>query len=180
MVPETCKSGDIRLYKSTEFPLRWEFKQRLMSNVDAADTMLFKNDNVWFMLTNICSSKINDHQSELHIFYSEDLMNGEWKPIESGNPVIFDPLKGRNGGFFIHNGAIYRVNQVHGQAHYGRSFNVNLIEVLSKDKYVEKEVSLIEPNFKDSSNSTHHFNANEKVAVVDYAKLERLRIARRH
>ena len=180
MIPETCKNGDIRLYKSTEFPLKWEFEQQLMTNVDAADTMLFKNDNIWFMLTNICSSNLGDHQSELHIFYSEDFTSGKWQAIESGNPVVFSSLKARNGGFFRINEALYRVNQVHGQSHYGKSFNVNLVEVLSKDEYVEKEVSLIEPNFKDSSNSTHHFNANENVAAVDFARSVRLKKAIRN
>lgn len=180
MIPETSRNGDIRLYKSIEFPLKWEFERKLMSNVDAADTMLFKNEKTWFMFTNICSAKLNDHQSELHIFYSEDFKSGKWQPIESGNPVIFSPLKGRNGGFFSHSGVLYRINQAHGQSHYGRSFNVNQIEVLSKDAYVEKEVSLVEPNFKDFATSTHHFNANEHVAVVDFARSVRLKEATRN
>ena len=65
------------------------------------------------MLTNICSAGYGDHNSELHIFYSEDLKSNLWKPITSGNPVIFDSLKARNGGLFFHNETIYRVNQVH-------------------------------------------------------------------
>jgi len=75
---------------------------------------------------------------------------------------------------------LYRVNQLHGHAHYGKSFNVNQIEVLTKDEYVEKEVSLVEPNFKDLSTSTHHFNANAHVAVVDFARSVRLKDAMRN
>lgn len=180
MIPETCNNSDIRLYKSAQFPLKWEFEMQLMSDVDAADTMLFKKDDIWFMFTNICSAKMKDHQSELHIFYSDDFKSGKWLPIESGNPVIFSPLKGRNGGFFTHRGVLYRINQVHGQSHYGKSFKVNEIVMLSKDRYVEKEVSLIEPNFKESSTSTHHFNANDQVAVVDLARSVRLRKALRN
>ncbi|MFK8077297.1 MAG: hypothetical protein AB8B84_11975 [Granulosicoccus sp.] len=179
MIPETSQNSDIRLYKSIEFPLRWEFEKQLMTDVGAADTMVFKIDNLWFMLTNICSANVKDYQSELHIFYSEDFKSDEWKPIETGNPVIFDPLRGRNGGFFRHNGKLYRVNQVHGQAHYGKNFRVNEIEVLTKEKYAEKEVSIVQPNFKKSTVSTHHFSANEKVAAVDFARMERLRKALR-
>lgn len=177
MIPETSNNGDIRLYKSTEFPFKWEFKQQLMSDVDAADTMIIKNENLWFMLTNICSAKIGDHQSELHIFYSEDFKKGNWRPIESGNPVIINSLKGRNGGFFRHNGELYRINQVHGQRHYGKSFKVNHIEVLSRKHYVENEVSDIEAEFKESIISTHHFSANENIAAVDFARLVRLKEA---
>lgn len=177
MVPESCKNNDIRLYRSTEFPLKWKFEQQLMSNVDAADTMLFKNNNIWFMLTNICSANLGEHQSELHIYYSEDFKSGKWQPIQSGNPVVFSSLKGRNGGFFTHNGVLYRVNQAHGKGHYGKSFNVNRVEILSKGRYVEKEVSSIEANFMDSSTSTHHFNANDCVAVIDFGRSERLKSA---
>ena len=148
-----------------------------MVNVDAADTMLIKNNNLWFLLTNICSAKIHDHQSELHIFYSEDFINGHWTPIQSGNPVIFDPLKGRNGGFFTKKEKLYRVNQKHGQGHYGKNFCVNEILELSKDKYLEKEVSIIEPNFKKSAFSTHHFSATDKIAAFDFARIERLKNA---
>ena len=56
----------------------------------------------------------------------------------NSNPVIFDPIKGRNGGMFYHNEKIYRVNQVHGQAHYGKSFDLNEIIVLSKINTLKK------------------------------------------
>lgn len=172
MIPESHKNSDIRLYRCLEFPNKWELDQVLMSDVSAADTMLIKKQDTWFMLTNICSSGIEDHQSELHIFYSENLKSNTWKPIASGNPVIFDPLKARNGGLFYNNENIYRVNQVHGQAHYGKSFSVNEIVLLSKNEYIEKEVSNINANFKNNIISTHHFNANLTLAAVDYARYQ--------
>ena len=146
-----------------------------MSDVSAADTMLIKKQDTWFMLTNICSSGIEDHQSELHIFYSENLKSNTWEPIASGNPVIFDPLKARNGGLFYNNENIYRVNQVHGQADYGKSFSVNEIVLLSKNEYIEKEVSNINANFKNKIISTHHFNANTTLAAVDYSRYQRFK-----
>jgi len=144
-----------------------------MSGVDAADTMLIKQNHIWFMLTNICSAGIRDHYSELHIFYADDFNTDTWKPIESGNPVIFDPLKGRNAGFFCQDGKVYRVNQVQSKGHYGRAFQVNEIVILSKGEYAEKEVSSVSPNFKKSIVSTHHFSAGHKIAAVDFARLQR-------
>lgn len=175
MVPESCKNHDIRLYKSSNFPFKWEHEKTLMIDVDAADTMLFKRDNTWFMLTNICSSKIGDHQSELHIFYADDFKSNKWIPINKGNPVIFDSQKARNGGFFEHNSKLYRVNQSHAKAHYGQMFRLNEIIKISKEDYVEKEVSIVTPNFITSAISTHHFHANEKVAAVDFARFQRLK-----
>ena len=100
-----------------------------------------------------------------------------WSPIKSGNPVIFNSNKGRNGGLFYHKDKIYRINQVHGQAHYGKSFDINEIITLSKNKYKEVECLKIHPDFKDEIISTHSFNANSKIAVVDFARHQRLRKA---
>ena len=177
MIPESCKNFDIRLYKCLEFPKKWKLEQVLMSNVSAADTILIKQQDTWFMLTNICSAKIGDHNSELHVFYSEDLKSNLWKPIASGNPVIFDSLKARNGGLFFHNETIYRVNQVHGKTNYGKSFNINEVVKISKNEYVEKKISSIGANFKDEIISTHHYSANASLAAVDFARYQRLKKA---
>ena len=99
MIPETHAIGEIRLYKSTKFPERWRLEKILKQNVSAVDTAVFKKKENWFMLTNVCSSGINEHNSELHIFFSKNLISEEWLPIESGNPVIFDSQRARNGGF---------------------------------------------------------------------------------
>ena len=61
---------------------------------------------------------------------------------------------------------MFRVNQVHGQAHYGKSFDINEITLLSKDNYDEKPLLSINPDFKNII-ATHHFNANNKIAAVD-------------
>ena len=177
MIPESCKNFDIRLYKCLEFPKKWKLEQVLMSNVSAADTILIKQQDTWFMLTNICSAEIGDHNSELHVFYSEDLKSNLWKPIASGNPVIFDSLKARNGGLFFHNETIYRVNQVHGKTNYGKSFNINEVVKISKNEYVEKKISSISANFKDEIISTHHYSANASLAAVDFARYQRLKKA---
>lgn len=177
MVPESSKNCDIRLYKCLEFPYKWQLEKVLMNNVSAADTMLIKQQDTWFMLTNICSAGLGDHNSELHIYYSESLKSNLWKPIASGNPVIFDSLKARNGGLFFHNETIYRVNQVHGKSQYGKCFNINQVVKISKNEYMEKNISNIRPDFKDKIISTHHYSANTSIAAVDVARSQRLRKA---
>ena len=177
MIPESHEHNDIRLYKCLEFPYKWDLDHILMSDISAADTMIINKENTWFMLTNICSAGLSDHQSELHIFYSNKLKSNSWHPIASGNPVIFDSLKGRNGGLFYHENKIYRVNQAHGQAHYGKSFDINEIISLTKDKYEEKECLNINADFKNAIISTHSFNANASLAVIDFARHQRLRKA---
>ena len=147
MVPETHQKKEIRLYKCDEFPMKWNLHKVLMKNVNAADTLIIRKDNIWFMLTNICSAGYGDHQSELHIYYSKDLFSNNWSPIKSGNPVIFDSMRARNGGFFLNQNNLYRVNQIHDKNHYGKSFGINKIECLNENEYVESRISNVDPFF---------------------------------
>ena len=174
MIPETNEANEIRLYQAVNFPLKWELNQVLMRNVSAVDTVVYQDNNIWYMLTNICSSCSDDHSSELHIFYSDKLNSENWKPIKSHNPVIFDSQKARNGGFFELNTKKYRVNQVQGFSHYGKSFSVNLIKNLSKDTFEEESVFEIQPNFFQDIISTHHFHTDGHLTVFDYCRDEKI------
>lgn len=174
MIPETHDAKDIRLYKCYKFPMVWKLEKVLMKNIYAADTIMINNHNKWFMLTNICSAGFGEFQSELHIFWSDELRSNNWKPIKNQNPVIFDSLSARNGGAFYFNDKLYRVNQIHGKEHYGKSFGVNEVIQLSESGFEERRVSTVNPNFKKGIVSTHHFSANEKVAAIDFCRLQRL------
>ena len=175
MIPETHETKDIRLYECVKFPSQWRLKEILMKEVSAANTMLFKNSEKWFMLTNICSAGLGDHQSELHIYWSDSIDSQSWNPIASGNPVIFDSEKARNGGFFCSGNALYRINQIHGTNIYGKAFGINIVDNLNTESYNETRIKNVEAEFKEDCVSTHHFNANNQIAVVDYCRRERLR-----
>ncbi len=174
MIPETHAIGEIRLYKSTKFPERWRLEKILKQNVSAVDTAVFKKNENWFMLTNVCSSGINEHNSELHIFFSKNLISEEWLPIESGNPVIFDSQRARNGGFFVSENKFYRVNQIHSKGQYGRKFGINLINEINKKRYDEQQTTVIEPSFFENAIGTHHFHSSEKYNVIDFSKMKSL------
>ena len=139
-----------------------------MDNVSAVDTILLKKENIWFMLTNICSANLNKHSSELHIFYSEKLFSKEWVPIKQTNPVIFDSRKARNGGIFFDKDNIYRINQVQTPETYGYSLKINLIKKLDKHMYEEETVDVIMPFFKNDIAGTHHFHSYGDISVIDF------------
>ena len=172
MIPETSETNEIRLYQATNFPIEWKLRKVLMKEVSAVDTIVFKKEKLWFMLTNICSSGADDHSSELHIFYSESLDSMDWRPIKKSNPVIFDSFKARNGGFFELNNKKYRVNQVQDFSHYGKCFAINIIIDISPDNYKEETVLEINPNYLEDIISTHHYHSNGDYTVFDYCKNE--------
>ena len=177
MVPETHEAKEIRLYICEEFPMKWKLETVLMQDLSATDTMIINKDSKWFMLTNICSARCGDHHSELHVFYSDNLRSSDWQSIGNGSPVVFDSLSARNGGLFLRNDVLYRVNQIHGKDHYGKSFGVNEVLDISPQQFSEKRVSTINATFKKGIISTHHFSANDRVAAVDYCRKQRLTAA---
>ena len=54
MVPETGQRGTIEIYKSSEFPNKWEPYRLLLQGLETADPVMFKHDGVWFL---ICTAK---------------------------------------------------------------------------------------------------------------------------
>ena len=170
MCPETHQAKEIRLYECENFPLNWKYKKTLMHDVDAADTMIFKYNDIWWLFSNIDYSNINDHSSELSIFYSLDgPLTSNWKSHKS-NPIIVDCKKARNAGIIFNDEKIYRVNQKPGFNLYGKEFEINLIEKLDKDDFYEKKMFNIKPDFFKKIVGTHHMSSNDEYTVIDCCK----------
>ncbi len=134
MCPETGEIREIRLYKCTEFPLRWSFHKTLIKDVSAVDTNIFFFKDRWWLLTNIDSSEIGECCSELHIFYSDAFDSDAWTP-HAKNPVIFDSERARNGGFFRDGEKLFRVFQRQGFDQYGESMGIAQIKDLGTETY---------------------------------------------
>ncbi|UUX48808.1 hypothetical protein NUH88_15515 [Nisaea acidiphila] len=171
MCPETHEKNEIRLYRATDFPTGWQFHKTLMSGVSAADTLLFENNGKWWMLTNIDSAEIGDHDSELHIFHADSPESESWIP-HSQNPVIFDSRRARNGGLIMQDDTLYRVFQVQGFDTYGESMGVARIDVLNEDEFEETVICRIEPKYLPGLSGTHHMTAAGGVTAFDFAKFE--------
>ncbi|MCB0750665.1 MAG: hypothetical protein KDC52_04260, partial [Ignavibacteriae bacterium] len=171
MCPETHHANDIRLYKCVNFPLEWELERVLIKNVSAADTNIFKHKGKWWIMTNIDSSGVNDHNSELHIFSSNELLSENWTPHPK-NPVIFNSEQARNGGLLFENNEIYRVFQKHGFGVYGEEFGVSRIVVLNGDEYKEEIEFQIMPKFFHSIKGTHTYNYDQGLAVTDLVQMQ--------
>ena len=172
MCPESRMSKEIRLYKCIEFPLRWKLHKVLMSNVSAADTSIFKFGNKWWMLTNIDSSGLDEHCSELHIFHADTCDASDWIPHRS-NPVIFDSLRARNGGLVLDGNDIYRVFQVQGFDMYGESMGIAKIKELNAETYAEELLSPIPAKFFSDLKGTHTFSFNKGLLALDFLRIER-------
>ena len=172
MVPETHQTKDIRIYRCTEFPLKWKLHKILISDIGAVDTNIFKFNNKYWLFTNLDTSNSSDYSSELHIFYADNIESSEWKP-HALNPVIFDSKKARNGGMiYSEKKHTYRVFQKQGFDNYGESIGISRIKTLTENEYEEEICMNVMPDFFKKISGTHSFSYNSGVLVNDFATNE--------
>jgi len=176
MCPETGAINEIRLYRCTEFPLRWSFHKTLIKDVSAVDTDIFFYKDKWWLLTNIDSSEIGEVCSELHVFYADSFDSDAWTPHPK-NPVIFDSERARNGGFFRDGEKLLRVFQRQGFDQYGESMGIAQINDLGTDTYCEETVSTIDPRLAPKVIGAHSFSFNDGLLAIDFLKVERVKAA---
>jgi hypothetical protein len=171
MCPECHQSRQIRLYRSVEFPHKWELAKVIMDQVSASDTMLFERGGRWWMLTNLERSGRGDFRSELYLFSAESPLSDAWVS-HPDNPVKTDPVGARNAGILWDGDRLFRAGQVHGFDQYGVGIRLFEICSLSLDEYRERLVTEIHPNFRERLLGIHHVSSTGSVTVVDSYRRE--------
>ena len=170
MIPESSKNRDIRIYKSIEFPLKWKLEKVLIDDIDASDSIVFHHNNLWWLLTNVDDLGLGDHNYQLNIYYSENLLSNDWKPHKT-NPVILNPSYGRNGGFLKKGKNLYRVAQKYGfNQKYGEGITIRKIEEITKETYRENEIASYDEFYSNNILGSHHLSSNNMFTVFDIWK----------
>ena len=170
LIPESSKNRDIRIYKSIEFPLKWKLEQVVMDDIDAADSVIFYHNHLWWLLTNVDELGLGDHNYQMNIYYSDNLLSQDWKPHKL-NPVILNPAHGRNGGFLKKDENFYRVAQKYGfNQKYGEGITIRKILEITKDSYAEEEIASYSDFNNDSILGSHHLSSNKIFTVFDIWK----------
>jgi hypothetical protein len=112
------------------------------------------------------STNSGDYNSELFIFYCDDLFNPEWRP-HAMNPIYCDPSISRNGGILFNKSKIYRVRQNHLFLKYGSNISIAEIVVLNENEFEEKFCIMLDAEFV-KGDGLHHLHSNNNYTVVDY------------
>lgn len=171
MVPEGQGGGELVLYECEDFPLKWVRKKALLPKV-CADTVIFENGSLSWMLTTIKGQGRAENSAELHAFFADDPL-GEWQPHRA-NPIVMDASKGRNGGLLSDDqGHIFRVAQRAGFRTYGDGFAIFRIDELTPDTYEESLVREVRPDFFPGLSGTHHMHSKAGLTVYDFSRDER-------
>jgi len=150
MIPESSQDSSVRLYKATDFPIKWKLDTILLSGQKYMDNVVFKQGNIWWLFT----STTNDN---LLLFFSNSLQ-GPWEPHPK-NPIRENYPDGSRmaGKIFIKNDSLFRIAQ-DDYPNYGNNIKTFYINKLDSTSYEEKEIRFF-PDFRAlnsfSTNGVH-------------------------
>ena len=106
MVPESCASRTVDLYRADPFPDRWVHEATLLSGIMASDATLFMHNGQWWMFVSTVERQSSSWDA-LSIYHSAEL-TGPWiaHPL---NPVLIDARAARPAGHIYRSGgALWR------------------------------------------------------------------------
>jgi len=172
MVPETHATREIRLYRATEFPLRWTLAHILASGERFADTTVFRHADRWWLFTETNPQRKHDTLR----LYSADSLMGEWAEHPASPIVAGDAHAARPAGPVLAtaDGLVSFAQDC--MPRYGVSVNAFAITTLTPSAYAERAVAA-NPVLRAGkehwhSAGMHHLSAHEVtkgrwVAAVD-------------
>ena len=94
MVPESYRSGEVRLYRADPFPGRWAFVKSLLAGPVFLDSSVFQRDGAWWMLTETNPELKHD---TLRLYSAPELL-GPWTEHPASPIVRGDAHSARPGG----------------------------------------------------------------------------------
>ncbi|MER2264531.1 glucosamine inositolphosphorylceramide transferase family protein [Methylobacterium oxalidis] len=164
MVPESCNSGTICLYRAVRLPDIWEKVAVLVDGLDASDPTLHHRDGVWWMFAAV-RERQGSRNDTLRLFTAPDLL-GPWTPALAG-PALIDATSARPAGnLFEMDGKLWRPAQDCSRS-YGGALALCTVERLAHDGYAQTRVTTIEPGASLPGYGLHTLNFAYGYEVVD-------------
>ncbi|HTZ21965.1 MAG TPA: hypothetical protein VMC06_13860 [Opitutaceae bacterium] len=141
LLPESSQARTVDLYGCEQFPDRWRLRRRLLADVDAADSILVRHADRWWLFTAVRDRGAQPRH--LAIFHTDDLLAGEWQPhpVNAGKLYADRPYgTGRCAGGIVRLADGTLLRPVHwNQRHYGEGTRLMRIAALTPDVFSESE-----------------------------------------
>lgn len=137
MIPESSQAKQLAIYKSVNFPVKWELFRVVFNNQKWLDTTPFFHKGKWWIFSVNKPLGYASSYQDLHLFYANDILHGEWMahPL---NPIKSDIRYARPGGALFHyDGRIYRPAQ-NCLRRYGGGLSFFEVTKLTETEYEEK------------------------------------------
>lgn len=166
MIPETRGNRSVELYRAIEFPWRWEFYKILISGLEAVDATLWAEGGQWWMFVGVQEKRGAYSWTNLHLYYSEDPVQGAWRPHPL-NPVVEDVRSSRPGGcLYRHQGKLIRPAQ-DGSIRYGYGLHLNEVVTLTTNYYEERSHLVLTPDWAEDVCGVHTLNHVDMLTMAD-------------
>ena len=167
MIPESSEDHSLRLYKSADFPYRWEYQGNIVAGERLLDCTPFWHEGIWWIFTIIKTADDAGSYDQLYLFHTSDLLLKPWYPHPQ-NPIVTDSASARPAGkLFWRDGLLIRPSQ-DCYTDYGAAIRLNRVVKLTKTAYQEECIQVITPaSLKLKATGVHTYNHSESYEVLD-------------
>lgn len=133
MIPEALESGEMRIYKAVDFPMKWKKFTVPLKDITYSDPMIYIQDDYIYLWYNTYTDG-----DDLRLIYAKDI-NGPW--IEHPmSPIRKDGAETRPAGTINNvDGKLFYFIQDHSEG-YGTGVIAYQIEKLSPTEYNDKRM----------------------------------------
>lgn len=171
MIPEAVASGSVPLYRCTAFPNQWAHEANLLEGVAAADAVIHRFGDRWWLFVTIPAPGTKCWDGELHLYHAETPF-GPWVPHRR-NPVKSDVRSARSAGrIFTRGDRVFRPAQ-DCSGRYGAAIVINEVMRLTESEFEERTVAVLRPNWRPGLLGMHTINAAGQLTVVDAIRRRR-------
>ncbi len=161
MIPESAASGGVFLFRSTDFPLKWE-QVRTLIDEPLLDPSIIHHQSKSYMFA-------TDPLKGLRLFASDSPIDN-WKE-HPASPLTSDPVNSRSGGNpFHYKGYLFRIAQDYSRV-YGGQLHLYRILALNPHEYREElfRKNLLANDEKWNQTGGHHLSFTEFKGKTIYA-----------
>lgn len=162
MLPESCVTKKLMVYKCSTFPFAWK-REKILLNEPCIDSVLFFENSFWWLIY----SKVEaDEQKGKFYIRKNTLPFDSWEKCPETQIERASSFNVRNGGsVFIHNSSLFRITQNCTRS-YGQSIVINRILSLSVENFKEEAVKELRLTRKDTK-GFHTLSACGEFSLLD-------------
>jgi hypothetical protein len=176
MVPESCASGTIDLFRATDFPGGWVKAATLVADIVASDATLVEHAGRWWMFATVRDGG-GAFSDALHLWWAADF-RGPWTP-HPGNPVLIDVASARPAGrMVVRRGALLRPVQ-DCRLGYGRALGIARVTRLDEAGFEQVVETTLGAGPQWPGNRLHTLNSAGGFEFIDGSARVRRRFWRR-
>lgn len=125
MLPETSQTGNVILYKSVDFPYKWQKTDTLIKNRNLKDPAILLSEDLNLIVA------VDEHMQQY--MFTADSLTGEWKEAENYTGRLGNETR-PGGRFFELNGNHYLPIQ---DRRYGYGSAISIFRLSNKDNHLE-------------------------------------------